>query len=226
MGVYTAKVTGRVVPIRIDATNDEGGWDGTNLATGKAVRIPTPRRLRREVTRAELKSGKAPGIDRKPLHGAKAGVKRPSKTKTKTNEAKSMSALDAAQQVLLESTEPLGAKEIVRLAAEAGVLALRRQDASRDSLCRHSSRDPREGDRCPIYQGRTGQVPRDRRPVGQGRQSTQLGCTIATRANVVRPTRPLSPLLGRTIGTRHRCPIVRPRRSPPGRRSTLSSRAS
>ncbi len=117
-GVYTAKVTGRVVPIRIDAINDEGGWDGTNLATGKAVRVPTPRRLRREVTRAELKSGKAPGIDRKPLHGAKAGVKRPSKNKTA--EAKSMSALDAARQVLLESTEPLRAKEIVRLAAEAG----------------------------------------------------------------------------------------------------------
>jgi len=48
-GVYTAKVTDKVVPVRIDAESRHGGWDGTNLATGKKVRIKSPQRLRAEV---------------------------------------------------------------------------------------------------------------------------------------------------------------------------------
>ena len=38
-GVYTAKVSDKVVSVRIDAENPHGGWDATNLATGKKVRI-------------------------------------------------------------------------------------------------------------------------------------------------------------------------------------------
>ena len=43
---YTAKVTNRVVPVRIDATNPHGGWDATNLATKKKVRIKSAAKLR------------------------------------------------------------------------------------------------------------------------------------------------------------------------------------
>ena len=28
-GVYAAKVSGRVVPVRLDTENPQGGWDGT-----------------------------------------------------------------------------------------------------------------------------------------------------------------------------------------------------
>jgi hypothetical protein len=45
-GVYTTKVTNNVVQVRIDAENRHGGWDGTNLTTGKKVRIQSPQRLR------------------------------------------------------------------------------------------------------------------------------------------------------------------------------------
>jgi hypothetical protein len=38
-GTYLAKVTDKVVSVRIDATNPHGGWDATNLATGRQVRI-------------------------------------------------------------------------------------------------------------------------------------------------------------------------------------------
>ena len=48
--VYTAKVTDKLVPVRIDAESRYGGWDGTNLATGKKVRIKGPQRLWGEVT--------------------------------------------------------------------------------------------------------------------------------------------------------------------------------
>jgi len=45
-GVYAAKVTGKVVSVRIDSENPRGGWDGTNQTTGKKVRIKSVQRLR------------------------------------------------------------------------------------------------------------------------------------------------------------------------------------
>ena len=46
---YTAKVSDKLVPVRIEAENRHGGWDATNLVTGKKVRIKSPQRLRAEV---------------------------------------------------------------------------------------------------------------------------------------------------------------------------------
>ena len=48
-GVYTAKVTNRLVQVRIFAESRYGGWDATNLQTGKTVRIQSPQRLRSAV---------------------------------------------------------------------------------------------------------------------------------------------------------------------------------
>ena len=48
-GVYTAKVTNKVVQVRIDAESRYGGWEATNLETGKKVRIKSPTRLRAAV---------------------------------------------------------------------------------------------------------------------------------------------------------------------------------
>lgn len=45
---YTAKITNRVVPVRIDAVNPNGGWDATNLATKQKVRIKSAAKLRGE----------------------------------------------------------------------------------------------------------------------------------------------------------------------------------
>ncbi|MEN6537122.1 MAG: hypothetical protein ABFD89_25930, partial [Bryobacteraceae bacterium] len=45
-GVYIAKVTDKLVQVRIDAESRHGGWEGTNLATGKKVRIKSPVKLR------------------------------------------------------------------------------------------------------------------------------------------------------------------------------------
>ena len=44
--VYTAKVSDKLVEVRIDAVNRHGGWDATNLSTNKKVRIKTAQRLR------------------------------------------------------------------------------------------------------------------------------------------------------------------------------------
>ena len=45
---YSAKVSGRMATVRIDAENPRGGWDATNLRTGKKVRVKSAQRLRHE----------------------------------------------------------------------------------------------------------------------------------------------------------------------------------
>lgn len=46
---YAAKVSGKLVQVRLDRESPYGGWDGANLTTGRAVRIKTAARLRAEV---------------------------------------------------------------------------------------------------------------------------------------------------------------------------------
>jgi len=46
---YTAKVSGKIAKVRIDAESRYGGWDATNLETKKKVRIKSAQRLRAEV---------------------------------------------------------------------------------------------------------------------------------------------------------------------------------
>jgi hypothetical protein len=45
-GVYAAKVSGRIVSIRIERESPYGGWNATNLATGRTVRVRSAARLR------------------------------------------------------------------------------------------------------------------------------------------------------------------------------------
>jgi len=43
--VYTAKVTGKTVPVRIDSEHADGGWAATNVKTNRAVHIKDADRL-------------------------------------------------------------------------------------------------------------------------------------------------------------------------------------
>jgi hypothetical protein len=55
--VYRAKVSDKLTDVRIDAENPSGGWDATNLATKKKVRIKSAQRLRApSMTGAEAKA--------------------------------------------------------------------------------------------------------------------------------------------------------------------------
>jgi len=45
-GVYVAKVSGRLVAVRIDHEAANRGWFATNLRTGRTIRILTAARLR------------------------------------------------------------------------------------------------------------------------------------------------------------------------------------
>lgn len=45
-GKYVVKVSGKLVTVRLDREHYNGGWIGTNLSTGREVRVRTAARLR------------------------------------------------------------------------------------------------------------------------------------------------------------------------------------
>ena len=45
---YMAKVSDKVTVVRIDSESQYGGWNATNLMTGREIRIRSAQRLRRE----------------------------------------------------------------------------------------------------------------------------------------------------------------------------------
>ena len=49
---YVVKVSGTLAQVRLTREHDRGGWYGTNLATGREIRIRTAARLRSEVRSA------------------------------------------------------------------------------------------------------------------------------------------------------------------------------
>jgi hypothetical protein len=51
---YLAKVSGNVVPVRIVSAHPAKGWHGVNTATGRAVRIVSPQRLRGEAPKTTV----------------------------------------------------------------------------------------------------------------------------------------------------------------------------
>ena len=50
---YIVKVSGMLARVRITREHSRGGWYGTNLATGREIRIRTAARLRSEVPPAQ-----------------------------------------------------------------------------------------------------------------------------------------------------------------------------
>ena len=50
---YIVKVSDKLAEVRLTREHDRGGWYGTNLATGREIRIRTAARLRSEVKPAQ-----------------------------------------------------------------------------------------------------------------------------------------------------------------------------
>jgi hypothetical protein len=131
-GVYSAKVSDKTVDVRIDAENAHGGWDATNLSTGKKVRIKTAARLQPSATRergqlrgvaaadqenARLRDERAAspdGMTASERVMARSAESRKRRGKTADEPAaKKLSCLDAAARVLAEADEPLNAKQMI-----------------------------------------------------------------------------------------------------------------
>ena len=135
---YTAKVTNKVVPVRIDKENPRGGWDATNLVTNKSVRIKSAQRLRGRVgaPATDADTGKAKPAAKPPVKKkltaaerkarrqqprAEADKPTPAAKKAGAPKEKKLSLIDAAVQILGQpggGGEPLNTKEIVEKITE------------------------------------------------------------------------------------------------------------
>lgn len=122
--LYFAKVTGKLTSVRIDGENRHGGWDATNLATGKKVRIKSAQRLRGEADRPKPAGRQAAQADAQvaaeeavPDSATPGGSAMPAKPRRRPTKGQSKpkrtSALDAAAWVLEETGQPMTAQEIV-----------------------------------------------------------------------------------------------------------------
>lgn len=52
--VYVVKVSGKLCRVRLDSESQYSGWNGTNLSTGREVRIKSAAKLRREFVKQNL----------------------------------------------------------------------------------------------------------------------------------------------------------------------------
>src|SRR5210317_630491 len=103
-GVYRAKVTDKVVSVRIDAENPSGGWDATNMETNRKVRIKSAQRLRGKAASAKNATS-TPTADTGAKKAAKATgkaktTKKATPAKSGDDKAKKVSCIEAAVQVL------------------------------------------------------------------------------------------------------------------------------
>ncbi len=131
-GKYYAKVSGRRCEIQIDAEKPRGGWDATNLSTGKKILIKSAQRLQGEVGakrgRAKVTTeGNVTVVENEPATVETVGghssttvaiLKKPRKTKATTTDTadageKRLSCIGAALKVLGESSEPMNAQELI-----------------------------------------------------------------------------------------------------------------
>ena len=123
--LYVAKVSDKLVTVRIDSTHSGGGWNATNTATGKRIRIKSARRLRGVAGGRKKKAEPteaAVATDEKAKAPNKAATKKPkSKKADGEQKPKRVSALDAAAQVLAKAEKPMRAQELIAAMAEQGL---------------------------------------------------------------------------------------------------------
>ena len=72
--VYVAKVSDRLTEVRIDSTNTHGGWNATNVATGKRIHVKSAQRLRGPAgkKRGKREDVAAPAVDATEVTGTNA----------------------------------------------------------------------------------------------------------------------------------------------------------
>lgn len=120
-GLYTAKVSDKVVTVRIDGVNSRGGWNATNTATGKRVRIKSAQRLRAEV-RENGSENRTPRSELTLEETEKLAKARIAKAKTQAaDKPKRVSALDAAAEVLKAEGKPMRAKDLIEAMTAGGL---------------------------------------------------------------------------------------------------------
>jgi hypothetical protein len=140
--VYTTKVDGKMVSVRLQGENPNGGWDATNLTTGEKIHIKLPRQLRREVnvpqTKADDSDGAAETAESEPsVSGpppetdtespvAATGADRGAKAARKSKATKATKRATQAKRGQTEAKPPTGLDAAARVLEESkGPMACR-----------------------------------------------------------------------------------------------------
>ena len=120
-GLYVAKVSDRLVTVRIDSTHTKGGWNATNTATGKRIHVQSAQRLRGPAGK-KAAAAKDARDARKKDPSPTAGPK-PAKTKKTAVEKmpERVGALAAAARVLADVAKPMRSQEMIAAMAEQGL---------------------------------------------------------------------------------------------------------
>jgi hypothetical protein len=131
-GKYYANVTGKKVEIQIDSEKSSGGWNATNLATGKKIHIKSAQRLQGAVG-ARKGSAKVTTTDNltvvenEPaavitIDGSTQPATKPKRIAKKPDDdqPKRLSALAAAHKILCEATEPLNVQQMIEAMTTKG----------------------------------------------------------------------------------------------------------
>jgi len=118
--VYAAKVTGKIVPVRITGESRHGGWDAINVRTKRPVRIKSAQRLRSRISvpgadetpKAErankpAKAGKATTPAEKRDTGEHAATSAKREDKPKTAERTQQTGVAPRSQLTLEEADKL-----------------------------------------------------------------------------------------------------------------------
>ena len=149
-GLYLAKVSDKVVPVRITGESPHGGWDAVNEKTGKRIRIKSAQRLRGAVHKAkpmaltmpsqagapaDEKRAKVeawrkevaakvaapdPAVERAIADASKARAEKKAKAARPKGERKG-GVLDAAAKVLADAGHPMQPDAIVEAALKKGL---------------------------------------------------------------------------------------------------------
>jgi len=124
-GRYSAKVSDKVVVVRIDAENPHGGWEATNEATGKKVHIKSAQRLRGEAKPKAAAKEAAPTADVGPTAKPDAKVAPEAKGKkakaAKPKGERKPGILTLAVDVLKDAKTPMDCKAIVEKVLAKGL---------------------------------------------------------------------------------------------------------
>lgn len=118
--LYSAKVTDKVVPVRIEAEHASGGWHAVNTITNRKVHIKSAAKLRSTITipKTEPEADEAkPAKKKLSINERQARVQKQVKAveaeKADATPVKRLSLIDAAAQVLGDHKGPMGTKKMV-----------------------------------------------------------------------------------------------------------------
>lgn len=124
---YAAKVTDKVVPVRLDAEHANGGWYATNLVTGKRITVKSAQRLRcpcdehgKRTGQLEATNPKTEKARQEAIAEIEGRIQGEPKPRPNATAEKKLSLLAAAATVLANAEEPMACKAIVEGAMALG----------------------------------------------------------------------------------------------------------